>query len=611
MVSSSNDTTERGGTANTGNSSNTATATAPTTATTSQRPNSSTSSASASSRWRFTERFLNPQSSFYFSSTPPESTSPTPSYPPVLTPAPATSPEPAPQSFQARPQNLASFSTPSFRSFSRPPAHRLWNPINSSPRIDVVGIARSSSNSNINYGNNNLHRTTTAHLVNLPVSRPQTKEGCYKGSKIGSYHPDTSNSKDEVKLKQRGTTILDNNDRSFFDFGNGESQQDYNPEIDEKLYCSDGDITDNYRRDYHQALTSPVTKRREQSDKEARSLVVEQESVSGGGSENTRNNRQDNIFAIAASPAPINTTTLDRTQGKQSQQKLRMDPIANARPVADNGMGVDRRNGQQENHQQPRQRTNSLSSTNALKADDLEAGRKVRRSASRASMPLSHHDNLNQNDVNTTAIHDPSNNNNDTVNNDTTSTAEEFLWGPDHPCFPHLNPHVPLSSPLHSSTRVIRVRRNWMAHGDLAPQFANLYPEILDPFMAEEQFRRVVEHVNRELAEAFSPWRSRAWVDAVLGALTGWIWDDLGMTGSKKRLESLEAWIETWNKEFGLEGNGDMEDGNVWIVPLRRTGYMTVSCVIKSNNCLGNPPFHNPLGSELPPINIHLYACLY
>ena len=149
---------------------------------------------------------------------------------------------------------------------------------------------------------------------------------------------------------------------------------------------------------------------------------------------------------------------------------------------------------------------------------------------------------------------------------------EEFVWGPSHPCFPHMNPHVPLSSPEYASTRIIRVRRDWMQVGDLAPTFANLYPEILDPLVSEEEFRRIIKHVNRELTAAFSPWSARAWCDAALGVATLWLWEDVGLAGVKSRLKKLEGWIEAWNRDVGSEES-------VKIIPLRRTAYMTVSVI--------------------------------
>jgi hypothetical protein len=152
-------------------------------------------------------------------------------------------------------------------------------------------------------------------------------------------------------------------------------------------------------------------------------------------------------------------------------------------------------------------------------------------------------------------------------------------WGPQHPCYPHLNPHVPLDSPEYANTRIIRVRRDWLLEGDLAPTFSNLYPDILDPAgVSEQEFRRVIDKLNRELVPIFSPYAWRNILDNVLGLATGWLWDDLGFTAAKTRLRSLEKWIEQWNAE--MEKAAGSEEGVIppKIVPLRRTGYMTV-CV--------------------------------
>ncbi|KAG0652333.1 Ras modification ERF4, partial [Hyphodiscus hymeniophilus] len=149
-------------------------------------------------------------------------------------------------------------------------------------------------------------------------------------------------------------------------------------------------------------------------------------------------------------------------------------------------------------------------------------------------------------------------------------------WGPQHPCFPHMNPHVPLSSPLYQTTRIIRVRRDWMLEGDLAPTFSNLYPEILDPAgLSEQDFRTVIQTVNNELIPAFNPWAPRNIFDGVMGLLTGWMWDDLGLTGTKSRLRKVESYLEQWNREMerrGKEGSGSAPR----IVSLRRTGYMNL-----------------------------------
>ncbi|KAL8734822.1 MAG: hypothetical protein Q9166_001174 [cf. Caloplaca sp. 2 TL-2023] len=150
-------------------------------------------------------------------------------------------------------------------------------------------------------------------------------------------------------------------------------------------------------------------------------------------------------------------------------------------------------------------------------------------------------------------------------------------WGPNHPCFPHPNPHVPLSSPLSSSTRIIRIPRDWMALGDLAPQFSIVYPEILERWVPEQDFRQLITTVNEGLYTAFKPEGWRAWRDATLGLLSGWLWEDLGGEALevKKGVRGLEHWIEGWNlARMGAPG----EEAN-WVrcVPLRRTGYLCVS----------------------------------
>jgi hypothetical protein len=154
-------------------------------------------------------------------------------------------------------------------------------------------------------------------------------------------------------------------------------------------------------------------------------------------------------------------------------------------------------------------------------------------------------------------------------------------WGPQHPCYPHLNPHVPTDSPEYANTRIIRVRRDWLLEGDLAPTFSNLYPDILDPAgVSESEFRRIIDKLNGELVPIFSPYAWRNILDNVLGLATGWLWDDLGFTAAKARLRSLEEWIEQWNSD--MEKGMDSDEGMIppKIVPLRRTGYMTLDIQI-------------------------------
>lgn len=150
-------------------------------------------------------------------------------------------------------------------------------------------------------------------------------------------------------------------------------------------------------------------------------------------------------------------------------------------------------------------------------------------------------------------------------------------WGPQHPCYPHLNAHVPVGSLEYATTRVIRVKRDWLVAGDLAPTFSNLYPEILDPAgVSEQEFRRIIEKLNGELVPIFDPFSFRNMLDSVLGLVTGWLWDDFGLTAAKARLNNLEKWIEKWNQE--MEKTMSSDEGTVppKLISLRQTGYMTV-----------------------------------
>lgn len=181
-------------------------------------------------------------------------------------------------------------------------------------------------------------------------------------------------------------------------------------------------------------------------------------------------------------------------------------------------------------------------------------------------------------------------------------TAEELAWGPAHPCFPHLNPHVPIASDEYLTTRIIRIRRDWMVKGDLAPTFSNLYPEILDPLLPEQEFRRIIAKINSELIKAFDPYSLRNWFDGAMGLLTGWIWEDLGATGIKSHLRQLEDWLENWNREVGVK-----EGVRIW--SLRRTAYMSldieipdpkVGIVTDGTSLPGTRP-----GSRLDPVDYH------
>ncbi|CAN9323681.1 unnamed protein product [Alternaria alternata] len=135
---------------------------------------------------------------------------------------------------------------------------------------------------------------------------------------------------------------------------------------------------------------------------------------------------------------------------------------------------------------------------------------------------------------------------------DDADAASEFPWGPSHPCFPHPNPHVPLDSELYNTTRIIRIKRDWMTKDD---------------------FRILIKKINDTLIDAFDPFTLRACLDTVMGIATFWLWEDAGFTGVKKQLAELERWIEDWNRDIGAKEA-------VKIIPLRRTGYLTLDVQI-------------------------------
>ena len=150
-------------------------------------------------------------------------------------------------------------------------------------------------------------------------------------------------------------------------------------------------------------------------------------------------------------------------------------------------------------------------------------------------------------------------------------------WGPMHPCYPHLNPHVNVESLEYATTRIIRIRRDWLLRGDLAPTFSNIYPEILDPAgISEQDFRRIIEKINSVVVPAFNPYAPRNMVDAVLGLVTGWLWDDFGLTSIKSQLSGLEKWMEKWNLDMERPATTDAAAMTPRLISLRRTGYMTV-----------------------------------
>ncbi|KAF8443477.1 Golgin subfamily A member 7/ERF4 family-domain-containing protein [Terfezia claveryi] len=146
---------------------------------------------------------------------------------------------------------------------------------------------------------------------------------------------------------------------------------------------------------------------------------------------------------------------------------------------------------------------------------------------------------------------------------------EEDDWNHEHPCFPHPNPHVPLDSPLFQSTRIIRIPRDYMINGDNTPAFSIVYPVILEPYVTEEQFRKIVDTVNEKLRLAFDPWNKWNWVDALCGLATLWFWEEVFPTYVKRRLREVEKILEEWNVTLKEQG--------ARLIPLRRSAYITVS----------------------------------
>ncbi|KAL1302502.1 hypothetical protein AAFC00_002891 [Neodothiora populina] len=150
----------------------------------------------------------------------------------------------------------------------------------------------------------------------------------------------------------------------------------------------------------------------------------------------------------------------------------------------------------------------------------------------------------------------------------------EIEWGPRHPCYPHPNPHVPLDSPEYTTTRIIRVQRDWLVAGDLYPAFQNLYPEILIGYVSEDDFRKIIETTNKMLKEAFNPWATGNWFDAFLGIATGFLWDNTGLTATKRKVARLERWVDEWNYEAQRGGN------DVLLIGPRKTGFLTLDIQI-------------------------------
>ena len=126
-----------------------------------------------------------------------------------------------------------------------------------------------------------------------------------------------------------------------------------------------------------------------------------------------------------------------------------------------------------------------------------------------------------------------------------------------------------------------------MVAGDLYPVLSNVYPEILAPWVREVDFRRLIEKLNALLAESFAPRGARAWMDMLMGLVTGWLWEDLGLTRAKRGAKEMESVVASWNEERLREdrgrsrSEGDREEMSlVQAIDLRRTGFLCLDIVI-------------------------------
>ena len=148
-----------------------------------------------------------------------------------------------------------------------------------------------------------------------------------------------------------------------------------------------------------------------------------------------------------------------------------------------------------------------------------------------------------------------------------------------------------------------------MPAGDLAPTFSNIYPEILAPWISEQQFRTLVRDVNEGLVAAFDPLTRRSLLDSVVGVATGWLWESVfAQAAVKKRIKQVERRIEEWNsqleKEAHMGGRIASDEDRLDVaccIPLRRTGFLSLDIQIPDPmvgvvNAEGNGLAEDPTG---------------
>ena len=106
-------------------------------------------------------------------------------------------------------------------------------------------------------------------------------------------------------------------------------------------------------------------------------------------------------------------------------------------------------------------------------------------------------------------------------------------------------------------------------HSEVAPQFSNTYPEILETWVSEADFRTLIRGLNERLFTAYNPLAWESWLDLVLAIATGWLWESLGMTHTKRRLKDVQMFMDQWNGAIQAGDDGDL----VRAIELRTTGY--------------------------------------
>lgn len=93
--------------------------------------------------------------------------------------------------------------------------------------------------------------------------------------------------------------------------------------------------------------------------------------------------------------------------------------------------------------------------------------------------------------------------------------------------------------------------------------------------------------VNEALRHAYEPGTAKSILDGILGILSGWVLEDIGVVGPKRRAKEIEGIVDRWNEgrlnltnEERWSGDGKIDDDLVELIPLRRTAYMSLDIQI-------------------------------